>query len=277
MVAALVFLWYDYSLTFDAEVKLVWNHRWSLGKALFILNRYFGLVTILFDVTVFFSGSLTDQFCKRFSSWHGVSNLLGVLIGQLILMARVYAVYNRNKKVLAVLAALFVAQVACLPLVLHVGNYIGTATIPGLTGCYASSRPALYFLVTFPSLIYDTILCLLMVYQAWKIYKDGSNYPLMTVLIRDSVLYFFTNFSITLVNCLIVALAPHIIGKVALGWLVAVPCALGSRLLLNMREHYFREETEDPGLELGGVRSSGMTTGILFSDVPTPVFPGVAE
>ncbi|KAF8509799.1 hypothetical protein JB92DRAFT_478078 [Gautieria morchelliformis] len=58
-LAAFSMLVYDYALTFDAEVEFVWQRRWSFGKALFIFNRYFGLLSLLSYVigTVFMRGS----------------------------------------------------------------------------------------------------------------------------------------------------------------------------------------------------------------------------
>jgi len=48
-----------------------------------------------------------------------------------------------------------------------------------------------------------------------------------------------------LVNCLFWALipSPQGIAQVATGWAVAIPCALGSRILLNLRERQFKEVT----------------------------------
>ncbi|KAF8480582.1 hypothetical protein JB92DRAFT_1761020 [Gautieria morchelliformis] len=56
-VAALAMLTYDYALTFDDEFEFVWKRRWSLGKILFIFNRYFGLLSLLSVVMAFSFGT----------------------------------------------------------------------------------------------------------------------------------------------------------------------------------------------------------------------------
>ncbi|KAF8501915.1 hypothetical protein JB92DRAFT_2975299 [Gautieria morchelliformis] len=47
--SALSFVLYDHVLTLDAEKSFVWNSPWSLGKVLFIFNRHFGLLALMFN------------------------------------------------------------------------------------------------------------------------------------------------------------------------------------------------------------------------------------
>ncbi|KAF8504164.1 hypothetical protein JB92DRAFT_2968621 [Gautieria morchelliformis] len=50
--ASLAFLLYDHVLTFDTEIRLVWNypgHRF--GKGLFLFNRYFGPFTLILNIS----------------------------------------------------------------------------------------------------------------------------------------------------------------------------------------------------------------------------------
>jgi len=126
----------------------------------------------------------------------------------------------------------------------------------GTTGCY-TIVPHLYFLGWIPSLLFETLLCLLMLYKAWRTYKDDWRSPLMNLIIRDSVLYFLTFATVLLLNCLMWVLHPQVVAEVALGWELAVPCALGSRLLLNVRERYFKEETL-ASLSLSGIPPGGI-------------------
>jgi hypothetical protein len=58
-------------------------------------------------------------------------------------------------------------------------------------------------------------------------------------------------------------------------WVIAVPCALGSRLLLNMRERYYTDDTAnfqgtfpqhtEAGIELHNVRPARVAHGMSFS------------
>ncbi|THU93234.1 hypothetical protein K435DRAFT_799876 [Dendrothele bispora CBS 962.96] len=48
---------YDYLISLDSEVRLVWRAPWNLGKILYLLTRYLGLVgaivTVIFDTVQF--------------------------------------------------------------------------------------------------------------------------------------------------------------------------------------------------------------------------------
>ena len=52
-------------------------------------------------------------------------------------------------------------------------------------GCLVGSQPRLYFLTWIPALIFESILCFLMLYKAWKMYNDQYKLPLLRLIIRD--------------------------------------------------------------------------------------------
>jgi len=241
-IASLIFSFYDQILTFDAEVEFVWKRRWSLGKGLFILNRYFGLLAILVDVIVYFMNSLTDEFCKGFIWWEGVSSPIALLGGEIILACRVYAVYERSKSLLAVLGVLVLAYGASAVVIDYLGLHNVRHIIVSSAGCGTTDIPAWYFIVWIPGIVVESVLCLLMLYKAWWTYKEEARSPLLDILLRDNFLYFVTSLAVLLVNCLIWALRPQLFHDVALTWTIAVPCTMGSRLLLNMRERFFKEQ-----------------------------------
>jgi hypothetical protein len=56
--------------------------------------------------------------------------------------------------------------------------------IADYTGCYILS-PQAFFYIWLPPLIFEAILCLLMLYKAWNLYKEEWTNPLLNLLIRD--------------------------------------------------------------------------------------------
>jgi len=144
-------------------------------------------------------------------------------------------------------------------------------TFRDVTGCYPLGSPALYFFIWIPLIVFETILCSLMLYKAWRAYKEDFSHRLLILLIRDNFLYFFTILLALLVNCIVSVLAPQIVTQVAMGWAVAVPCSLGSRLLLNMREQYFKEEmttaydTSQTEMEMHAVRPRQPRNSLSFA------------
>ncbi|KIJ30198.1 hypothetical protein M422DRAFT_268344 [Sphaerobolus stellatus SS14] len=272
-LAAFVFLLYDHGITFEEEVFLVWGRDWTYGKILFMFNRYFGLLSLVADVTVLFTPSLTDKvmvsiICEKYLRWEILSSIVALVTAGAILASRVHAVYHRNWRVTGVIVfALLGATLSSF--IIDYVNIPDTAALPfGLTGCYLFNLPKHYKYTWIPPLICETAQCGFMLYKAWRLYIEKSDSPLLTIIIRDSFLYFMTVFSVLLVNCLVWAAAPQSLAEVAVGWLVAIPCTIGSRLLLNMRKRYLKEQTVESSVEL---QRTG--TNLSFTPLEIPRWP----
>jgi len=248
-VTSMAFLLYEHVITSGTEVEFVWNCRWSSGKVLFIVNRYFGLFTLIFNTMVFFNDSLTNEFCSGFLWWETTAAMITILNAEVILQIRLFAVYQCSGKLRVIMAGLCFLQILIAMLVISLGMPPGIARpARGVTGCYAGSAVGdTYFTTWLPPLLFETFLCFLMLYKWYRTYQDDDESPLLSIIIRDSMLYYVTIFSVLLLNALVYSLAPQgILGELGSSWLVAVPCAVSSRLLLNMREQCFKAETMLP-------------------------------
>ncbi|KAF8580638.1 hypothetical protein K439DRAFT_290467 [Ramaria rubella] len=120
--------------------------------------------------------------------------------------------------------------------------HANTLTPLGLTGCHVSTTSSFHYFIWIPPLVFEAVLCLLMLYKARLAYKDQWQSRLMSILIKDSITYFILVFSVLTITCLLWALVP-VIAAITLGWGLAVNCGLGSRLLLNVRKSWFSEES----------------------------------
>lgn len=72
-------------------------------------------------------------------------------------------------------------------------------------------------------------------------------------------------------NCLIWAGPAQYIAEVGLGWSIGVPCVLGSRLLLNMGEAWYKKVETVPS-----ERTLQRQTGIELHDTPRNLEPSFA-
>ncbi|KAF8233733.1 hypothetical protein L208DRAFT_1554759 [Tricholoma matsutake] len=95
--ASIALLYYDYALTFGMEVKYVWNARFRMSTFLYICCRYALVANIIYLLTIstklgyMISGSLS---------------VLGRAAVIIIWTARTYAVFGRNRVILAFFAAI---------------------------------------------------------------------------------------------------------------------------------------------------------------------------
>ncbi|KAF8513353.1 hypothetical protein JB92DRAFT_3143462 [Gautieria morchelliformis] len=228
------------ALTFDDEVALVWKRRWSFGKALFIFNRYFGLLALLsYAIAFFFPDPI--QVCRKFTWWTITSEGIAIIVAECILILRIYAVYDRSRRLLLLLIALLMAELASsVVLVIFNLSTVSFMAMHGLMACTSVASPPLAFTCWIPPIIFETFLMSLMLKQGWSVYRREGGSNLLHLIIRDNIIYFGVMILALLANCIVFA-NPLSDNRTTAGFVVAIPCTLGSRLLLNMRERFFKE------------------------------------
>jgi len=109
-VAALVVLTYDQTLTFDQEIRLVWNAPWNLAKALFLFIRYatpISMITLLWiESQTLLSFGTT---CALDPMFFLTSLAVTLSAADLLLLLRIYAIWGRTWKVLTLMGTLWAA------------------------------------------------------------------------------------------------------------------------------------------------------------------------
>jgi len=108
ILASLVLLFYDYLCTFDQEVERVWLRPCSLGKSLFILNRYLPLISLTL-VYIGFKISLSAEGCRRLYTTTAWVSHFEISIAQAILYLRTIALWARNRWILRSLVVLWMS------------------------------------------------------------------------------------------------------------------------------------------------------------------------
>ncbi|KAF8576438.1 hypothetical protein K439DRAFT_1664600 [Ramaria rubella] len=243
--SAIALLFYDYFLTFPAEVRHFWRCEWSLTTVLFLFNRYFGIISSL-SYLIFDAASVSDEACQRFVWWISVGAIASIVNSELILLICIYATYQRNLRVLLLTGGLIGASALTSLLIDIIGKPKGLSRASfGVSGC-ATKVPSFFFAGWIPFLVVEMVLCFLMGHRAFMVLKTGTNSPLLWLIVRDSVTYFLTIESVVLTNCLIWAVAPIEWAPFALSWEIVLPCVLGSRLLLDIRQRNVEEPLEVP-------------------------------
>ncbi|KZP20978.1 hypothetical protein FIBSPDRAFT_954158 [Athelia psychrophila] len=245
---------FDHLVTLDQEIELVWRSSWTTGKLLFLLNRYYPLCTVVYNQYVLFNVHLTDQVhlaravltrnrCVTWLSWQGWSSLASVIVAETILQLRLYALYSLNRKVLLVMASFFIVSTASAATILGlVFSKIKTnaMSLGGLEFCVPSQVPSYFYAYWIPILVFESLLCGMSIArgfqtfrQRYSVFQSGKH--LITILLRDSVIYFLVIFFAYLVNCLIWTTGVVGLIEIPVGFSVAMSCVMGSRLVLNVR------------------------------------------
>jgi len=235
---------FDHLVTLDDEVEFIWRRPWSLGKGLFILNRYYSLISVIVNTYGLFSPHLSHSFCLNFFRWQGWTGLIAGMIAEVILQMRLYALYSLNKKVLALMGSCFIIATAASAAVMGtvLSNLTATAVplTPNLIFCVPFNISHHFFAFWIPMLAFETLLCGLALYKGYETFRSStspyrSGQRLVNILIRDSVLYFLIMFATYLTNLLVWITASQNLLEVPIGFSVALSCVMGNRVILNVR------------------------------------------
>ncbi|KAF8603531.1 hypothetical protein BDV93DRAFT_556549 [Ceratobasidium sp. AG-I] len=161
-VAALAFFSWDIVLTLNDEIEYVWNSRWNAIRVLYMITRYFTLLSIW---------------------WYELDHTW-VLVPLLVLYLGVQVIST-------------VLLVQGIYLMGAVEN-----PLPGLlTGCSTPFMPDVRWLGLFLcGIIYETILFVLSIYQGWRSHKNHIHFPLLSYLVKDGAVYFLVAVATILVT-----------------------------------------------------------------------------
>ncbi|KAH8828654.1 hypothetical protein DL96DRAFT_1595285 [Flagelloscypha sp. PMI_526] len=243
-LSSLSILIWDWLLTLNLEIRLVWPNKLSLGKVLFFLTRYLPFVDILVGLVFTHTADAgTDsRECKIFYGWVIWLEVIGINLVQVVLILRTWALYGRNKWVLAGLLVLLLATVVfCGTTDQILVNSIVWAgpTFTGISGCVVRSADNLrgrlagnYISV----LALETIILLVLMFRAAKLKKVSPGSPLITIIYQDGLIFYFFVFVISIVNVVTVFTVPQAYCAVLILFQRAIHSVAASRILLNIRQ-----------------------------------------
>ncbi|KAF8608052.1 hypothetical protein BDV93DRAFT_551919 [Ceratobasidium sp. AG-I] len=176
-----------------------------------------------------------------------------------VLLARVWAMWGRQRWMLCVLLAIFVGSQ--LPPAILVGREVEKIQmidnpLPGvLTGCVAtsaSSASAHWVKLFITSLAYESILFLFTLARAWDMSRRGVGTPIMTLLTRDGAWYFLVVIGSVSVTAIGTSVPKTQMAALLSQFFIAITACTCCRLLLRLRGFY---TPTDQSTGTGGSRS----------------------
>ncbi|KAF9651008.1 hypothetical protein BDM02DRAFT_1012765 [Thelephora ganbajun] len=215
LFACVTLLVYDYTLTFQQEVELVWKRRWGLGTVLFVFNRYSPFIESIISLSIrfFFLG---PQMCKKLTAVLTWFIVLGLLTSEFILMLRTYAIWDRSRKALYVLLATgtLVSVLGIVSTEMELRS-IKWADVPdGGAGCYFSEASTIIFLAYISLLICETTIAVMTAIKALS-HLRRSHSDFVVTLYRDGFLFYLYCIGISLLNIILTVAGPGLVN-----WLV---------------------------------------------------------
>ncbi|KAG2103761.1 uncharacterized protein F5147DRAFT_654664 [Suillus discolor] len=242
-VAAGVVVVYDWVLTLGQEIELIWIRYVGIPFSASSLTTSVNLLETMPSV------SLTDAGCAVTDYAMGSTNVALTAMLGVIMIARLYAMYQGSRKMLMFLVIIFLAvNIAC-----------GVITAISLNDTVIGNDQLLISIVWILNTVWEVLALCLSLWIAVKHFRElrrlgpskGSTIrDCFRVLIQSHVLYFASSAHVSFVgvSCLQLAiLSPTISNSDSIGvlilygvleiLLIVQTFVLGPRLILSVREH----------------------------------------
>ncbi|KDQ58907.1 hypothetical protein JAAARDRAFT_646826 [Jaapia argillacea MUCL 33604] len=191
---------YDYIVTLDQEVELIWNQGWSAAKILYFLTRFCGNGMILANTALILVEGLNTYVRWLMFVLQGWTTLIPPWIVQVTMQLRIFAMYERSALVSGAVAICYLIQIAvALAFLLSTHDFIVVAApLAGRTRCIIQKIPKHIWLTS-------------LFYTCQDFSTDGGQKSSQKCSFGTGGLQIMGSFSVTMT------------------------CTLGSRLILNIR------------------------------------------
>ncbi|KAJ7465595.1 hypothetical protein FB451DRAFT_1402619 [Mycena latifolia] len=187
LCACATILVYDWMCTLDQEISYVWSGPRSMGTLLFVLNRYLPFIDTKMT-------RIPPEDCLTRNKIVGWLTVLGILISEVILMLRTYAIWERRRGVLTSLSILgactLITTTVICQLELASLEYVPT---DGL-GCKLARASSVVIFAYLMFIISETTIVVMTVIKAY----------------RDWMLFYAYLLGISIANILVPIFAPSI-------------------------------------------------------------------
>ncbi|KAF8126724.1 hypothetical protein EV363DRAFT_1173824, partial [Boletus edulis] len=277
-IVIVIALSYDYCLTFSKEVTYIWQRPWTRVSTLFLLVSFLAVFR-----TATFGAWAESRYIKG-NILYALGELSYAIFwtgADMVMILRVYALYNRSRIILGGLLVLYVVEVVILVVSASIYSdpkYVKVTIIQllGITVCNPVLNTNTWNTATaVVQFVHGTVLSFLVVakfvgdslrtYQATRKWQFNRY---ISLLVRDGFFYFLV-YVPPLINLLgVLGTLPGGWGGPALVVVATVPLfTLTPRFVMNIRELYVRDAQGrwDRDIDTGFGLSNGAGGGVGVS------------
>ncbi|CCM05967.1 uncharacterized protein FIBRA_08208 [Fibroporia radiculosa] len=242
-IAATCFLVYDTLVHISDEasapiVKYIWggHQRWLKWTYVFVRHLPYlaqGSILTLTGKAQFDKGfTWTQTQCKDWITYQLAFNEALIIVVEGILIFRIYAMYNGNRSLTAIVLLLFVVEVTAMIAVLAV-------SIPDIEftkECIITKTPDIFTSYWILSLSFETILFFLTLVKFFSsVSRRLGRQSILFLLFRDGTWAYAIIFLIMLTNILLYHIVRNPLAGLGFFWQLAIMSFAGAHVLLNLR------------------------------------------
>ncbi|KAG9219426.1 hypothetical protein CCMSSC00406_0005320 [Pleurotus cornucopiae] len=245
-IASGALLGYDYILTAYDERNLVWRAKWSVGKVLFLLTRYPTFVDVGMAIYHNIAPSIPPETCVLLYNVSGWMVIIGMIIAEIIMVIRVWALWGNSKIVGAILVVLSIigVVVTAISYALFSGSleFIATDTIaPGLIGCLPGRGTNIVFIGYLVLMTYEALVMILLLLKGVQHFRHVST-RFLYAFYQDGIVYYGVLLLISVLNVIVLLTGPRENANLLTTLQRTFHSILSARMLLQLRKSAQRRQ-----------------------------------
>lgn len=240
--------------------------------ALYLLDRYLGDAVVIIGAYLCLTGGASTQECFRLFQVRAWGTLLCSWITQCIMQLRIYAMYQRTRRILVILVFAFFSEV--LAVVVIIWRTIGPTSklvvtdepFPGKHLCSFSGINTDFVYLFIPVFCFETLLFFLAIRISLNNMRQRKATPgtpslrvnsFMSILVRDSILYFFINLAMCAIVMGLWRNLAVLHANISIPFIMLLETVIGTRMVINFKEHCSRRLSSEPIMITGSIRFAG--------------------
>jgi len=259
-ISAAALLVYDYMLTIHLEIKFIWSLRWRYTEVIFLLVRYMPFIGTVFTLYNQLSFETSPKTCKMTYPVTVWLVILKLILAEVILAVRTWAIWRRNRIVGVSLAALTIANlvVQCIMANSFVNSLeYAPPPYPGFRGCFVTKDSRILWASCASLAAVEAIVLAFIAISAFRTYKQNNKNKFSYVIYRDGIMFYVYLLCITVANG---------------GILIAAPIGL-TVLLAPLEDVLYSVFTARIILNIRGVADHGTQTELHTTYESTEILP----
>ncbi|KAJ7116447.1 hypothetical protein C8R44DRAFT_792566 [Mycena epipterygia] len=236
-VVSITILVFDYLLSLELEVSLIWGSKWSLSKLFFICARYPPFIDVPLVLWYSLTPNIDINTCLPIYAAACWGTFFGIAMAEALLLLRTYALMGCNPRVLMALVLQYVA-IACTTIVVVVlflkSLKFGAPPLSLVAGCHMVDGSIILVVAFILVLFNETVLMVCTLWVGVTRFRHSSN-PLIKTLYRDGITYFVFLFFISAGNLATLIWAPLELVDLFTTFLRVMHSVLSTRIVLHVR------------------------------------------
>ncbi|KAF9231086.1 hypothetical protein BU15DRAFT_82844 [Melanogaster broomeanus] len=221
------------------KIDYIWKRRRTPMSTLFVVVRYVGLPV-----------AMVSSFCNSIYLIAVWGYIVFLCVSDLVMVLRMYAMYNQSKMVLVIVLVLYipavVALLICTGIYYKPNAVVGDETF-GVCAVSLTSAPQITLYLNVTRIFLNITLCILAVarfirhcLEMRKTLGQWRTNQYMKLLATESLLFFVVNFVSNVMSLSLAVSTPGTTLILLVALSNFLPFTLPPRLIINMREFHMR-------------------------------------